>query len=180
MHGGDVRLHRVRVHAGTAPVTSVNEKETHCSIRFLQSARCPYCARLCSRVFYRRRNAAGFLALRGTLDSFREDCDVRRARRLSAGNRRRLLASSDLAKGASRFQATARCGDVSGAARKRKSETICATRRRWRITGNGRLRLSSCRLKWIAWREHTKQPEVLRELFEALGKRSFCYRRVSS
>ena len=26
--------------------------------------------------------------------------------------------------------------------------------------------------------QHTKQPEVLRELFEALGQRSFCYRRV--
>ena len=27
--------------------------------------------------------------------------------------------------------------------------------------------------------QHTKQPEVLRELFEALGKRSLCHRGVS-
>ena len=34
----------------------------------------------------------------------------------------------------------------------RKSKIICATRRRWKITGNGRLRPSNCRLRWIAWR----------------------------
>ena len=72
MHGEMYAYTVSASHAGTAPVTSVNEKETLCSIRFFESARCPYCARLCSRVLYRRRNAAGFLALRGTLDSFRE------------------------------------------------------------------------------------------------------------
>ena len=34
----------------------------------------------------------------------------------------------------------------------KKVEDISASHRRWRITGNGRLRPSSCRLKWIACR----------------------------
>ena len=42
-----------------------------------------------------------------------------------------------------------------------------------RITGNDRSLPGSYRLKWIAWQRHTKQPEVLREIFEALGNDPF-------
>ena len=35
---------------------------------------------------------------------------------------------------------------------KESRKIICASRRRWRVSGNGRLVPSSCRLKWIVWR----------------------------
>ena len=51
----------------------------------------------------------------------------------------------------SRSQAIARRGDVSGADRKESRRIICATRRRWRITGKGRSLLSNCKPRWSAW-----------------------------
>ena len=77
--------------------------------------------------------------------------ELRGSRRVSAGNRRRLLASPDLARHERRPQAIARRGDVSGGDRKEGRQIICATRRRWKITGNGRLLLNNCKPRWSAW-----------------------------
>jgi hypothetical protein len=40
-------------------------------------------------------------------------------------------------------------------------------------SGKSRSRPSNCRLKWSGWRSTPKQPEVLRELFAALGNDPF-------
>ena len=117
-------------------------------------------------------NTVGFLPSRSANESFSSgSCrtDVCRTRRLSASDRGGLLASSHLAERAARSQAIARRGDVSGADSKRKSQIICATRRRWRITGNGRLLPSSCRLKWIAWRSTPNSPRCCANSFKRLG-----------
>ena len=77
--------------------------------------------------------------------------ELRGSRRVPAGDRRRLLAPSDLAKHERRPKAIAGRGDVAGADRKEGRQIICATRRRWRITGNGRLLLTNCKPRWSAW-----------------------------
>ena len=102
-----------------------------------------------------------------------KNSDFCRTRVVSASDRRSLLASPHLAKSECRSQAVARCGDVSGADLKRRSKIICATHRRWRITGNGRLLPDQLQAEMERMASHTKQPGVLREIFAALGNDPF-------
>ena len=52
---------------------------------------------------------------------------------------------------------------------KRESKTISASHRRWPITGNGHLLPKHLQAEMDRMAQHTRQSEVLRELFEALG-----------
>src|SRR5204863_1289562 len=45
---------------------------------------------------------------------------------------------------------------------RRKSQSIYASRRHWRITGNDRLQPSSYKLKWIAWQSIPNSPRYCR------------------
>ena len=55
----------------------------------------------------------------------------------------------------------------------KKVQTICASRRRWRITGNRPITPEQLQAEMNRMAKHTKQPEVLRELFQALGNDPF-------
>ena len=101
-----------------------------------------------------------------------EDSDLRRARILPTSDRRSLLASRDLAGGAPRPQAFARCSDVSGATRSEGG-------RFWR---NSRaledywqrlITADQYRLKWNAWRSTPNNPRYYENSCAALGKDPF-------
>ena len=70
-------------------------------------------------------------------------------------------------------EAIARCGDISDSVGKESDEIICANHRRWSITGNDQLLLSSCRLNWIAWRNTPSSQTCCANCFEALGNDPF-------
>src|SRR6266700_5348022 len=84
-------------------------------------------------MFDRCEDTAGVLPRRRLRKVFATDVELCRTRSLSARDRRRLLASPDLAEGAPRSQAIARCSDVAGAAGKE------SCRLRAQITRLGRL-----------------------------------------
>ena len=52
---------------------------------------------------------------------------------------------------------------------KRKWRIICANHRRWRITGNSRLLLSSYRLRWIEWRSTPNNPKCCANCLQRSG-----------
>ena len=52
---------------------------------------------------------------------------------------------------------------------RRKSQSIYASRRHWRITGNDRLQPSSYKLKWIAWQSIPNSPRYCRNSLKHWG-----------
>ena len=56
---------------------------------------------------------------------------------------------------------------------KRRSKIISATRKRWKITGRRPITPEQLQAEMERMARNTKQPEVLRELFEALGNDPF-------
>ena len=62
---------------------------------------------------------------------------------------------------------------MSQAQLEKKVQTICASLKRWRIIGNEPITSEQLQAEIDRMAEHTKQPEVLRELFEALGNDPF-------
>ena len=77
--------------------------------------------------------------------------DFRRSRRLSTSDRRSLLASPHLAKGASRSQAFTRRSDVSGAAGKESRRLSAQLSSAGGLLATSRLLLSNCKQRWSAW-----------------------------
>src|SRR5262249_12269698 len=71
------------------------------SVWFPRFPRLTHSALLRSRMFDSRRNSTSFPASRRPSEAFAKNTHVRRARGISTGNRRRLLAASYLAKGES-------------------------------------------------------------------------------
>ena len=80
-----------------------NTKAVHeaaLSVWFPRFPRLTHSVLLRGRMFDSRRNSTSLLASRRPSEAFAKNTNVRRARGISTGNRRRLLAPSNLAKGA--------------------------------------------------------------------------------
>jgi len=94
------------------------------------------------------------------------------ARHLPASDWRSLLASSDLAGGASWSEAIARFGHVSGAAQKkvaaylRDSDVL-------QHSQHGPITAEKLQAEMDRMASDTKEPDVLREIFNALGNNAF-------
>jgi hypothetical protein len=151
---------------------TTNAEEIYASIRFLYSARLTNSPPLRSRMFDRDRNTRSFLPSRSSVKRFPTNADVCGSRRLSTGDRRSLLAPSHLAKRTpdpkpsldavmSQAQIEKKVGDYL-----RNSQAL---EDYWQRPPTAEQLQSE--MERMA--KHTKQPDVLRELFEALGNDPF-------
>ena len=146
--------------------------KAHRAERVLQSASPNSARSLRIRLFDRCEDIAGVLPEGCPSKVFATNVELCRTRSLPTRDRRRLLASPDLAKGTSRSQAITRRGDVQAQLERKVTDYLRksqALEDYWQrpITGE-QLQAEMDRMA-----KHTKQSEVLRELFEALGNDPF-------